>query len=75
MAGNPTAQAIRDEFPQLKDRVPAPDKDAGDGLPPNLAKTDISKFEKAFGTQNWKSARASALDGVADIVAYVEKNH
>jgi hypothetical protein len=75
MAGNLTAQVIRDEFPQLKDRVPAPDKDAGDGLPPSLAQTDISKFEKAFGRQNWKSAKASALEGVADIVAYVENDH
>ncbi|KIW73899.1 hypothetical protein PV04_01979 [Phialophora macrospora] len=70
MAANPIAAAVREAFPQLRDRVPAPDEGAGSGVPPNLIKTDQSKFERAFGKQNWKSARLSALETVQDIVDY-----
>ncbi|EXJ63791.1 hypothetical protein A1O7_00126 [Cladophialophora yegresii CBS 114405] len=74
MAPNPIAAAIREEFPQLRDRVPAPVPEEGsgsdDGMPANLVKTDMSKFESAFGKRTWKSARVSALEAVQDIVDY-----
>jgi hypothetical protein len=72
MSSTPVALAVREEFPQLKNRVPAPEEGASSELPPNLTKTDTSKFEKAFGKQVWKSARVSALETVEDIVAYFE---
>jgi uncharacterized protein YbjT (DUF2867 family) len=74
MAPNPIAAAIRETFPQLRGRVPAPDEGAGSGAPSNLVKTDQSKFERAFGKQNWKSARLSALETVQDIVDYEPKS-
>lgn len=70
MANNATALAIREAFPQLRGRVPAPEEGAGSGLPANLIKTDQTKFERAFGAQKWKSARASAIETVQDIVDY-----
>ena len=48
--------------------MPAPEEGEGGGVPLNLIKTDQSKFEKAFGKQNWKSARVSVRDTVQDIV-------
>ncbi|KAJ9608516.1 hypothetical protein H2200_007504 [Cladophialophora chaetospira] len=70
IASTPTVLAIREDFPQLQGRVPAPEEGAGDGMPPNLIKTDQSKFEKAFGEQDWKSARLSIQDTVQDIEDY-----
>lgn len=70
MASTPVALAIREKYPQLRDRVPAPEPDAGSGLPPNLITTDTSKFEKAFGKQHWKPALDSALETVQNIAAY-----
>ena len=70
MAPNTTARAIREAFPQLRGRVPAPEEGAGDGIPADLIKTDQSKFERAFGVQKWKSARESAIETVQDIVDY-----
>ncbi|KIW96389.1 uncharacterized protein Z519_03458 [Cladophialophora bantiana CBS 173.52] len=73
MVANDVARGVREDFPQLRDRVPAPEEDAGGGPPPNLVKTDMSKFEKVFGRQQWKSARESARETVEDIVAYDER--
>ena len=72
MLTTPTVLAIREEYPQLRDRVPAPETGADSSVPQNLVKTDRSKFEKAFGKQEWKSARVSALDTAGDLVAYFE---
>ncbi|KAK4940802.1 hypothetical protein LTR10_019195 [Elasticomyces elasticus] len=69
MTGNDMARAVREDFPQLRSRVPAPDVEAGDAVPPNLVKTDISKAEKVFGTV-WKSARQTTRETVADIIAF-----
>ena len=69
MTGNDMARATREDFPQLRSRVPAPDEGAGDALPPNLVKTDIAKAEKVFGTE-WKSARQTTHETVADIIAF-----
>ncbi|OCT53165.1 putative NAD dependent epimerase/dehydratase [Cladophialophora carrionii] len=74
MAPNPIAAAIREEFPQLRDRVPAPDEGSGSGEPANLVKTDQSRFESAFGKRTWKSARLSALETVQDIVDYERRS-
>ncbi|KIW25040.1 uncharacterized protein PV07_10713 [Cladophialophora immunda] len=71
MVTDEIARAVREDFPQLRDRVPAPEEDVNGGA--NMVKTDISKFEQAFGGQQWKSARVSARETVADIVAYEEK--
>lgn len=70
MASTAVTLAIREKFPQLRDRVPAPEPGAGSGLPPNLITTDTSKFEKAFGKQHWKSAVESALETVQDVANY-----
>ena len=70
LAPNPIALAIREKFPQLRDRVPAPEEGAGSGVPPNLIRTDTAKFEKAFGKRDWKSGRISAEETVQDIVDY-----
>lgn len=70
MTGNAMARAIREDFPPLRNRVPAPDDSAADdALPPNLAKTNISKFEKVFGSE-WKSARQTTKETVEDIIAF-----
>ncbi|KIY00221.1 uncharacterized protein Z520_03906 [Fonsecaea multimorphosa CBS 102226] len=80
MIGDDIARAVRENFPQLRDRVPAPEEgaagaaaDNNSGVSPNLVKTDMSKFEQAFGRQQWKSARDSARETVKDIVAYEER--
>ncbi|KAI1611688.1 hypothetical protein EDD36DRAFT_420636 [Exophiala viscosa] len=69
MTGNDMARAMREDFPELRSRVPAPDEAAGDTLPRNLVKTAISKAEKVFGTE-WKSARQTTHETVADIIAF-----
>lgn len=69
LAVNDVARAIRADFPQLRSRIQAPEEGADSGLPPNIVKTDISKFEKIFGTQ-WKSARQSVKETVEDILAF-----
>jgi hypothetical protein len=72
MQANPIALAIREEFPQLKDRVPAPEEGAtGSGAqsPDNLVKVDLGKFERVFGSWRFKSARESALETVGDVIA------
>ncbi|KIV80291.1 hypothetical protein PV11_07804 [Exophiala sideris] len=69
MTGNDMARAVREDFPQLRSRVPAPDDEAGDAVPSNLVKTDISKAEKVFG-MDWKSARQTTRETVADIIAF-----
>lgn len=73
MEASDLARGIREDFPQLRSRVPAPDAGgAGGGLPPALVKTDIAKFERVFGTQ-WKSGRQSTKETVEDIVAFEKK--
>ncbi|KAI1623457.1 hypothetical protein EDD37DRAFT_609671 [Exophiala viscosa] len=69
MTGNDMARAMREDFPELRSRVPAPDEAAGDTLPRNLVKTAISKAEKVFGTE-WNSARQTTHETVADIIAF-----
>ena len=65
---------IRERFPQLKDRVPAPEEGVGSAAHPGTVRMDISKFEKVFGKRGWKSAKESALDTAADILAYDGRN-
>ncbi|OAG34081.1 hypothetical protein AYO21_11775 [Fonsecaea monophora] len=73
MMADDIAGAVREDFPHLRQRVPAPQRGVDSGPSSNLIKTDISKFEKAFGRQQWKSARDSARETVEDIVAYEER--
>ncbi|OAP57962.1 hypothetical protein AYL99_07052 [Fonsecaea erecta] len=55
MVGSDIARAVREDFPRLRNRVPAAEEGATDSiLSPDLLKTDMSKSEKAFGRQRWK---------------------
>ena len=64
---NDIANKIRETYPHLVDRVPVGADDAH--LPPGFFSTDISKFNKVFGTQ-WKTAWESVKETVDDILAY-----
>ncbi len=69
LAVNDMARAIREDFPQLRHRIPAPEEGAGSGLEANMVKTDTSKFLNAFGLTVFKSARQSVKETVEDILA------
>ncbi|KAM3070404.1 hypothetical protein ACMFMG_010231 [Clarireedia jacksonii] len=62
------AQKIREEYPQLRDRVPAP-KPGSDVLPESMSRFDTSKSDAVFGTE-WKDWWKSAKATVDDIVKY-----
>ncbi|KIW45659.1 uncharacterized protein PV06_04031 [Exophiala oligosperma] len=76
MSSNAAAKIIREDFPQLQNRVVKPDDDAAgtgpEGLHPDLVKSDASKAEKVFGNQ-WKSARQSIKETVEDIITFEER--
>ncbi|PQE19026.1 hypothetical protein CJF32_00010448 [Rutstroemia sp. NJR-2017a WRK4] len=62
------AQKIREEYPQLKDRVPAP-KPGSDVVPDSLSRFDTSKSDAVFGTE-WKDWWESVKATVDDILKY-----
>jgi nucleoside-diphosphate-sugar epimerase len=70
LVGDVVAMGIREDFPQLRDRVPAPLKSGGTGAPPDLVHVSTAKFEKAFGQRQWKSMRQSVKETVEDILAH-----
>lgn len=73
MSSNNAARMIREDFPQLRDRVVKPDEAAGGaGIHPTLIKSDASKAEKVFGSQ-WKSARQSIRETVEDIITLEDR--
>jgi hypothetical protein len=59
------AKKIREKYPELKDRVP--EGGDQDGWPTPLARSDVSKAEKVFGS-NWKSAWESVEAMVKDVI-------
>jgi hypothetical protein len=67
MFGDTVANFIREKYPQLKSRVPAGGE--GASLPENFLKTDISKFEAAFGTE-WRGWEESVVDIVEDLLRF-----
>jgi len=63
LIGPQLANKIRKEYPQLRNRVP--EGVEGEGIQENLIKTDISKFEKVFGSDWndwWESSRGTVED-------------
>jgi NADPH-dependent methylglyoxal reductase len=70
LSGNWIANKVRETYPELKDRVPAGGE--GDGFPDPMAKFDISRFEKVFGSE-WMGWWESANGTIKDILEY-EKN-
>jgi hypothetical protein len=74
MSGPFLATKIREVFPQLRDRVPAP-KDNNDGIPSPLLKRDTSKADLVFGPKTqWKDAWTSARGTVEDIINLEKKD-
>jgi hypothetical protein len=74
--GDDVANFIRQQFPQLRNRVPA--GNTNPIVPENLLKTDISKSKKVFGN-DWKNWKESLIPMVNDILqaekdGRVEKN-
>ena len=65
MNGHQIAHQIHANYPELRNQVPAGSAEAV--WPQPLAKTDISKANKVFGT-NWKSPWASANESVKDLI-------
>ncbi|KAF1941775.1 NAD(P)-binding protein [Clathrospora elynae] len=60
---NDVARKIREEFPQLRNRVPEPA--AGTGIPDALVTLDLAETDEVFGTAwkgGWETARATVLD-------------
>jgi hypothetical protein len=68
ISGPLLATKVREAYPELRDRVPAP-KDDSDGIPSPMVKSDTSKAEKAFGPKSqWTDWWTSARGTVEDIV-------
>ncbi|TVY84256.1 Ketoreductase [Lachnellula suecica] len=68
ISGPLLAAKVREVFPQLQDRVPAP-KDDTDGIPTPFVKRDTSKADTVFGPKaQWKDWWTSAKDTVEDII-------
>jgi hypothetical protein len=67
MFGDTVANFIREKYPQLRSRVPAGAE--GASLPEGFLKTDISKFEAAFGTE-WKGWEEGVVDIVEDLLRF-----
>jgi NADPH-dependent methylglyoxal reductase len=65
LSGPQLANKIREEYPQLRNRVPKGEEI--EGAPENLIKTDISKFEKVFGS-NWNDWWESSRGTVEDVL-------
>jgi len=73
MSGPILAAKIREAYPQLRDRVPAP-KDDSDGVPRPLVKRDTSKADLVFGPKTqWKDAWTSARGTVEDVINLEKK--
>jgi nucleoside-diphosphate-sugar epimerase len=70
LVGDIVAKGIREEFPQLKDRVPAPLNSDGPVVSPGLVDVSTAKFEREFGQRQWKSMRQSIKETVEDILAH-----
>jgi len=68
--GPQLANKIREAYPQFRDRVP--EGKEGDEIPKRLAKTNISKFEKAFGSE-WMNWWDSSRGTVEDILQLEKK--
>jgi hypothetical protein len=66
------ARKIRQEYPQLRARIPEPPTD-GDGLLQLLAKFDTSQAYTFFGSQ-WKGWWESAKATVEDILKYEQRD-
>lgn len=67
ISANRVTDHIRQSFPELRSRVPAGGE--GDGWPVQMAKTDISKAQKVFGT-DWKGWQESVETTVRGILAF-----
>jgi NADPH-dependent methylglyoxal reductase len=67
LSSDNAANFVREQYPQLKSRVPIGNTNAGS--PPNLIKTDILKSEAAFGSA-WRSWEETVADMANDIVKF-----
>lgn len=67
VSANRVADHIRETFPELRSRVLAGGE--GNGWPVPMAKTNISKAQKMFGT-DWKGWRETSEATVRDILAF-----
>jgi hypothetical protein len=67
--GYEIARKIREEYPELRNRVP---EASGSGLPKVLFKFDMSETDAVFG-KNWKSVWESAKATVEDIITTEKK--
>jgi NADPH-dependent methylglyoxal reductase len=70
MDSNDVSRKIRDEFPQLRSRVP--EVPEGGSVPGTLVKLDLAETNRVFGTA-WKGWWESARATVVDILASEEK--
>ena len=71
MSVNAVVRKIREEYPQLRERVL--EGGGGDGFPVPMAKCDTSRSDEVFGTE-WKGWWESAKATVDDILEY-ERGH
>ncbi|KIW97794.1 uncharacterized protein Z519_01378 [Cladophialophora bantiana CBS 173.52] len=68
---NELANKIREEFPELRGRVPAPTKQGEGNLAP-LTTFDTSKAQRVFGTESqFRDGWSSMKDTIADIARLV----
>lgn len=65
MFGNTVANFIREKYPQLQSRVPA--GAGGARLPEGFLRTNITKFEAAFGTE-WRGWEEGVVNIVEDLL-------
>lgn len=65
MFGDTVANFIRERYPQLRSRVPVGAVEAS--LPAEFLRTDISKFEAAFGMK-WRGWEEGVIDIVEDLL-------
>jgi NADPH-dependent methylglyoxal reductase len=70
MDSNDVARKIRDEFPQLRSRVPEPP--VGGSIPDSLVKLDLAETDRIFGTA-WKGWWETARATIVDVIASEEK--
>lgn len=67
MSGNRIADKVRENYPELRERVPAGAD--GDGFSNPMAKVDVKRFEEVFG-EEWMGWWKSANGTVKDILKY-----
>lgn len=73
ISGPLLATKVREAYPQLRDRVPAP-KDDSDGIPNPVVRYNTSKADKVFGPKTqWKDWWTSAQGTVEDIINLEQK--